>query len=504
MELKEKLAIKDRLLAAACKKARDDFRAYVQLIAPLILPEGFSQGAHIDLLCKEVQSIVDNRDGRLQIWISPRSMKSKLCNVLLGSWVRGRFPFWDIIVVSNSSPNAEAFSKEVMSIVELAEFRMIFPECVIKEDERRSKEWVTTAGGKYLAAGTETKLAGRGAHLAIIDDPLSEQEAYSAAERKRVQVWYPGGLRTRLAPGGRIILINTRWHEDDLSGFLLQKADEDEETDQWRVVSIPAILDEESAEILGKQVGESYWPERWPLESLLKTKKNLPANQWSALYMQDPTSDEAGIINPEDFNIWSGSKPPNCEYILFSLDTAYSAKTTADYSVIQTWGIFNMIGEDEKGNEIMIPQMILLGNMRDKLAFPELEQRLLKMIEIKKPDLIIVEKKSSGQAIIPILQRRGLPVLEYTPDRDKISRAHSVVPLLWAGRVWLPGNKDWAADLLEECHKFPYGKHDDQVDAMVQAAIYLRDSWKISHYTPPPERGRKKKAKTYWSSLTTA
>lgn len=508
----EKLDIRERLLQAANARAKVSFRAFVELIAPLLLPEGYKHGKHIDLLCREAQELVDGTNGRLQVWISPRSMKSILMNVLLGAWVRGRFPYWDIICVSNSADNAKVFSKQVQEILALSEYQGIFPGIKLKDRESGVDMWrieyadagVVKNGGLYKAAGAGTKIAGRGAHIAIIDDPISEQEAESPKERQNIHNWFPGGLRSRLAPDGRIIIINTRWHEDDLSGHLISKSEKDEEADQWRIVSIPAILDAESAEMLGLPEGGSYWPERWSLESLKRTKANTPPTQWSALYMQDPRGAEGGLLNPEMFRCWSGSSPPKVDYIIMSMDTAFSEKETADFSVIQTWGIFMTSQEDHLGREQLVPNMIMLGNTRGRWAFPELEEYILKLYDMKKPDLIIVEKKASGQSIIQVLQRRLLPVHPYTPDRDKLSRAHSIVPLIHSGRIWLP-EKEWAYELMDECDKFPNGKHDDQVDAFVQAAIYLRDSWKVQHYVDKPvERNSHKKAKTYWSSLTAA
>jgi predicted phage terminase large subunit-like protein len=183
------------------------------------------------------------------------------------------------------------------------------------------------------------------------------------------------------------------------------------------------------------------------------------------------------------------------------LDTAFSTKETADFSVIQTWGIFNLFDEDEDtGDEYIVPNLILLGSVKERLEYPDL-RRIAKEEYLRyRPDFCVVEKKASGQSLIQDLRRSGLPVLEYSPDRDKLSRVHTASPMLESGKVWLPKGKDWARDLFDEAIMFPYGAHDDQVDAMTMAIHYVKDSWRLEHPDDPEweDEPRRKSRVGYW------
>jgi len=305
-------------------------------------------------------------------------------------------------------------------------------------------------------------------------------------------------------PNGSVIIINTRYHEDDLCGWLLSNQTED--TIPWDVVSIPAWLDEESAQLLDLPEGSSYFPE-WKPDNLLRLdeaeiRANNGGKYWQALYMQNPTPDEGSTIKSHWFQNWEQEDPPECDLIIQTYDTAFSTRSTADYSVIQTWGIFDWLTVDLAGREYLAPNMILLGNVRERLEYPELRRTAQDLYDSYQPDICIIEKKASGQSLIQDMRRAGLPVLDYLPDRDKVSRVHAITPLLESGRVWLPRGRDWSEDLFAEAIQFPYARHDDQVDAMAMAIHYLKESWHLSHPDDPDyeeDENQTKGKKTYWN-----
>jgi predicted phage terminase large subunit-like protein len=179
------------------------------------------------------------------------------------------------------------------------------------------------------------------------------------------------------------------------------------------------------------------------------------------------------------------------------MDTAFSSKTTADYSVMQTWGIFEKRQTDSAGKERLISHLILLGNIRGRFEYPELRAVAQEEYEKHEPDAVMIEKKASGQSLIQDLRRAGLPVLEFNPDRDKVSRATAATPFFESGRVWLPEYKDWALDLIDEAVGFPNARYDDQVDAMVMAVLYMRDSWHVSHEDDPAYDDNEEDENTY-------
>ncbi len=484
-----------QLKALAVAKARESYYAYLQLAAPWILPEGFVDGKHIREIANLLQYVEETPRARAMIFMPPRSMKSVNGSVLFPSWVLGRHPTWQVMGVSYGQELANAFGRDTRNLLQSEDYGEVF-DTKVKADSRATNRWDTEQGGRYVAAGITAGIAGRGANLAIIDDPLSEQDAMSKSAREFVKKWWPGGLRSRLQPDGRILIITTRWHEDDLAGWLLRNAEDDSQAEQWEVLSIPALTSE----------GESYWPERWPAEYLQKMREDptMPRGQWNALYMQEPTGEEGNLIKAENLKWWKqGDKLPECEAILMSADTAYGKKETNDYSVLQVWGVFRSIHTDSRGVEISVPNSLLLANRRGRWEYPELLEQARQLVKKYNPDRIIVEKKASGEVLVPDLQRAGLPVVPYVPGKgqDKTARVHACLRFFVSGRVWLPEGEDWAYDLAEEALAFPKGKNDDQVDAMTLALLYLRDSYVLYNQDDTVATENEvapKKRKTYW------
>ena len=335
---------------------------------------------------------------------------------------------------------------------------------------------------------------------------MSEEDAISSSGRRYIKEWYPAGLRTRIMPNGSIVIINTRYHYDDLCGWLLKQQENmgEFETIPWEVIRIPAWVDDDASELLGLPVGSSYFPE-WKSDDVLKMdeseiKASNGSRYWNALYMQDPTPEEGGIIKKKWLKYWEYEEPPTCDFIIQTYDTAFSTRTTADYSVIQTWGIFSMYNQDEIGYEDFVPHMILLGNIRGRFEYPELRKLAQKLYNEHQPDVCMVEKKASGQSLIQDMRRGGLPVMEYNPDRDKVSRVYAASPIIEAGRMWIPNNKKWSDELIEELLRFPNAAHDDQVDAMTMAIHYMKESWHLTHPDDPHYDDEvTEKKKTYWT-----
>lgn len=475
-------------------KCRQSYYSYLQYAAPWILPEGFVDGEHIRKIAELLQWVEETPRARAMLFMPPRSMKSVNASILFPSWVLGRRPTWQVMGVSYGQELANAFGRDTRNLIMGEDYGAIFPTRV-KSDSRATNRWDTEQGGRYVAAGITAGIAGRGANLAIIDDPLSEQDAMSKSAREFVKNWWPGGLRSRLQPDGRILIVTTRWHQEDLAGWLLENAENDQRAEQWRVLSIPAL----------SEADESYWPERWPAEYLkgLRDDPTMPRSQWNALYMQEPTGEEGNLLKVENIKWWEEGKPlPQCDSVIMSADTAFGKKEHNDYSVLQTWGIFKTVHQDSRGREISVPNAILLANRRGKWEYPELLEQARQLAKKYSPDRIIVEKKASGEVLYPDLQRAGLPVQPYVPGKgqDKMSRVHACLRFFVSGRVWFPEGPSWSYDLVEEALAFPKGKHDDQVDALTMALLYLRDSYALYNQDDqveeeePPARRR-----TYWT-----
>lgn len=493
--------LRDDLTKLAVVAAQVDLLAFIMLMDPM-----FSVGPHHRLICDELMLLEKGEIDRLMLFLPPRTSKSTIMSIYFPAWCLGRNPNWEWIGASHSDKLAIKFGRSVRDLIGSHQYQTVFPHIAISKTNAASDQWAITyhkkGAGSYLACGTNQKIAGFGAHCAGIDDPISEQDAWSKAKRETVNEWYPGGLRSRLMPGGRVAIAQTRWHERDLSGYLLQMMKEDPDADQWTVISIPALNTPESvAHLLPatqalKQdgllpedypdpvVGESFWPRApvegefcWPTSVLKRTKGNLPPYQWDALYMQSPSAQDGGIFKESYWQDWLLNDPPECDYIIQSYDTAFSERTAADYSAVTTWGIFLDDGEEDDTKY----NAILLGAKRGHWSYPDLRQRAINMYEDRRPDAVIIEKKASGQSLIQDLRLAGIPVFEYQPDRDKVSRAHTVAALFHVGKVYVPKKKSWAKEVMAECRQFPNGANDDYVDTVTQAMLWLRNGGWVSN-----------------------
>jgi predicted phage terminase large subunit-like protein len=246
----------------------------------------------------------------------------------------------------------------------------------------------------------------------------------------------------------------------------------DRDGDEWEIINLPAIMPS----------GKSLWPEFWALEELEKLRNELPISKWSAQYQQDPSSEAGAIVKREWWQIWEQDRPPLCEFIIQSWDTAFTKNERSDYSACTTWGVFYKDEDQSQAN------VILLDALKERLEFPELKKRALEMYQEWEPDAFIVEAKASGAPLIYELRSMGIPVQEFTPVRgnDKITRINSVADLFASGKIWAP-RKRWAEEVIEEMAAFPNSDHDDLVDSATQALIRFRKGGFIRLQTDEPD-----------------
>ena len=497
------IKLRELYFQKAVLQSKDSFLHFIAMFAPTLVPD-WLMGRHIHVIADKLQKVESGEIKRLMVFLPPRSSKSVICSKLFPAWYVGRHPQHEILTVSHSDQLASDFGRSVRDLVNYDLFNTVFPEVELRSDVRAAGKWKTNQGGTYYAAGVRSQIAGRGAHVAILDDVMSEEDSFSETGRRYVKEWYPSGLRTRIMPNGSIVIINTRYHEDDLCGWLLRQESQIELENKWEVIKIPAWVDEPSSKLLNLPVGSSYFPEWKPSEILKNDEEEIKASNgsryWESLYMQNPVPDTGGIIKKKWIQWWDYDEPPPCDYIIQTYDTAFSTKTTADFSVIQTWGIFEHMETDSTGRENWVSNLILLGNEKGRFDYPALRMKAQELYDYHKPDVCIIEKKASGQSLIQDLRRAGLPVLDYIPDRDKTARVYAATPMMEAGRVWLPKGHEWSDDLYGEAITFPNARHDDQVDAMTMAIHYMKESWNLTHPDDPDyEEGyERKKRVAYW------
>jgi predicted phage terminase large subunit-like protein len=440
------------------ERAQKNFMAYVRMMWP-----GFVAGRHHALVAKKFEGIADGTIKRLIINMAPRHTKSEFASYLLPSWFLGRFPHKKVIQTSNTADLAVGFGRKVRNLVGSEQYSTVFPDVSLRQDSKAAGRWATNKEGEYFAIGVGGTVTGKGADLLIIDDPHSEQEAAMAAGNPeiydKVYEWYTSGPRQRLQPGGAIVIVMTRWGQSDLTGRVVKDAMKREKGEDWEVIELPAILPS----------GNPLWPEFWSLEELEALKEELPASKWNAQYQQSPTGEEGAIVKREWWKRWKADRPPPCEFIIQSWDTAFTKGERNDYSACTTWGVFYM---DENPNDVNV---ILLDAFKKRMEFPELKQMAHRMYLEWEPDAFIVEAKASGLPLIMELRQMGIPVSEFTPSRgnDKFVRLNAVTDLFNSGKVWAPDTRQ-ADEVIEEIAVFPNGSHDDYVDSTTQALIRFR------------------------------
>ena len=457
--------------------ARNDFLTFVKRMWPQ-----FIEGEHHKVISEKFNRVARGECTRLIINMPPRHTKSEFASYFLPAWMIGRYPSLKIIQATHTAELAVNFGRKAKNLIDSKEYQDLFATR-LQEDSKAAGRWNTEQKGEYFAVGVQGAVTGRGADLLIIDDPHSEQDVNSPNAFEKTYEWYTSGPRQRLQPGGRIILVMTRWSKKDLTEMLLS-AQKEEKADQWEIIEFPAIMPS----------GKPVWPEYWKLEDLEAVKASAGVNKWNAQYMQNPTSDEGALIKREWWQDWESEELPVLEHVIQSYDTAFLKKQTADYSAITTWGVFR---KDEDSPQ----SIILIDAVKGRYEFPELKRLAYEQYKYWNPETVLIEAKAAGLPLIFELRRMGIPVAAFTPSRgnDKHARVNSVAPLFESGRIYAPKEREFAQEVIEECAAFPYGEHDDLVDSTTQAIMRFRDGGLITHpedYQDEPQP--RKKYSYYW------
>jgi predicted phage terminase large subunit-like protein len=445
------------------------------------------------LIAGYLEALVRGEIDRLMIFMPPRAGKSMLASIILPGWYMGLHAERKVMQASYGAELAVGFGRQVRALVGDEDYQAVFPGVSLQPDNKAAGRWALSKGGEYFATGVTGGIAGKGFNLGIIDDPLSEQDAYSAVAKKRVQDWYGPGFYTRRQPEASAILyMATRWAKDDLAGHLLSRAAEDRSADRWTMLSIPAVVDAEAAEKLNSvasdpllsptptgrplrfKAGDSFAPRRWPLKEILRQRANMSALAWQALYQQKPVQDEGNILKRKWWRRLTNAefeelRKSDIKYVVQVYDTAFEESETSDYSARTTWGVF--LHQDSQ--RIVRHCCVLLEAWRGRVGFPDLRVEAVKAFKDYEPDSVLVEKKASGHSLIQELRRAGVPVLAVPAERDKVARAHAAQVVLEQGCVFHL-DRTWVQPVVDECADFPLGEHDDWTDTCVHAWLWLR------------------------------
>jgi hypothetical protein len=392
-DIKVRRQLKLDILNSAKKKQealiRSDFLTFVKYIWP-----EFIEGDHHKTIADKFNRFKSGELKRLIINMPPRHTKSEFASYFLPAWMIGNDPKLKIIQATHTAELAVRFGRKTKTLMDSEEYKNVF-KTRLREDSQAAGRWETEQGGEYFAVGVQGAVTGRGADLLIIDDPHSEQDAYSTTAFDKAYEWYTSGPRQRLQPGGRIVLVMTRWSTKDLTAQLINAGAKEERADQWELVEFPAILPS----------GDPVWPEYWKLEDLLAVKASAGMGKWNAQYMQNPTSEEGAILKREWWRNWENDYMPALEHVIQSYDTAFMKKETADYSAITTWGIFR------ENRRLSSTINFIRRNVKERLEFPELRRVAKEQYDYWQPETVLVEAKASGLPLTYELRQMGIPVV---------------------------------------------------------------------------------------------
>ena len=423
------------LTRRTARKSLIDFTCYT-------FPQ-YEAAEHHKLIAEKLEAVERGEIDRLMISMPPRMGKSEICTKRFPAWYLGRNPGRQIITASYNSDLASDFGRQVRNIVRERRFQNVFPEVELAQDSQAANRWNTNLGGSYVAAGVGTAVTGRGAHLLIIDDPIKDrEEAESENRRELVYSWYTSTAYTRLMPGGAVIVIQTRWHEADLSGRLLEA--EAKDGDKWEKLILPAIMSD----------GSALWPTRYDVPALNRIKNAIGPRDWSALYQQEPSPDEGTFFERGWFSRHANRSIASNVYI------------TSDYAVTDGAGDFTEHAVWGIGPTGKIYQLDWWhGQTTSDVWIDE----LLRLIKRWKPICAFGEAGVIAKAIEPMLRRRMIETgtrcrMEWLPSiSDKATRARGFQARAAMGEVSLLEG-DMGERVLTQLLKFPAGKNDDAVD----------------------------------------
>lgn len=422
-------------------------------------------------LAKALEDVEAGKRLRLIITFPPRHGKSELSSKRFPAWYIGRDPYRYVAVCTYNQTFAEDFGKAVRGIMMGPAYRQVFPGCALKAGSKAADRLETEEGGALFFLGRGGTITGRGADLIIIDDPIkNSEEARSETIREQLWEWFQNDIKSRfMSDTGAMIVIQTRWHEDDLVGRLTDPSNphyDVEEAEQWDIINIPAIAEE--GDILGREPGQPLWPERFGTEYLLSFKRANPKG-FSALYQQRPTPEDGDFFQSHMIKGYRAGDAPARERlrIYAASDHAVGTKQEHDKTCLM------VIGVDEKSN------IWVLDVWWRRARTDVVVDAMLAMMKKWKPLVWWAESGHISKSIGPFLYKRMaeeqcyVNVVEQVPSKDKQTRAQSIQGRMAMGFVRFPMFEPWYEDAKQEMLKFPQARHDDFVDTLAHIGLGL-------------------------------
>jgi predicted phage terminase large subunit-like protein len=450
---------------------------------------------HIEEICEHLEALTAGELRKLLINIPPRHSKSTIVSVMWPMWEWLTDPMQKFLCASYSGNLSIRDNLKARRLVQSPWYQERWGHMFkLAGDQNAKQRFENSMTGYRLATSVGGTATGEGGSRLILDDPHSAQEAQSDVIRDSALEWFDVVWSTRLNDPKKdcMVTIMQRLHEKDISGHIL------EDIGGWEHLMIPAEWDGVRRKTsLGaydprKVVGELICPERFGEKEITELKQLLGTYGTAGQLQQDPQPTEGGILKTKHFQLWPHDKAlPQFEYILQSYDCAFTEKTSGDPTACSVWAIFTHQNERNA---------MLIDAWDEHLSYPDLRTRVIKdwgteyggtsvkdgLRRARKPDRILVEAKASGQSLLQDLRLAKVPAVGYNPGMaDKVSRAHQAAPTLELGLLWVPESSknpghavSWALPFIKQVGKFPVAEHDDYVDTMTQAVIYLKnDGW---------------------------
>lgn len=479
----KELHIAERQLKAAkrmlkAKLAHDDLMAFTQLSMPS--PEDpddsdlsrYAAAKHHHAITSALEKVEAGEILRLVITVPPRHGKSELASKRFPAWFVGRDPYRHIIVSSYNDSMAAEFGSAVRDVMKSPFYKQVFPNTELKKGAAAVDRLQTTEGGILHFVGTGSSLTGRGGDLLLLDDPIkNREEADSKSFRDKQWGWFADVFMSRLMDDmGRVIIIMTRWHEDDLVGRLTDASNpyyDYEIAKHWHVLHLPALAMEDDP--LGREKDEPLWPERISYKHLDQMRR-LNSRGFAALYQGIPAPEEGDFIRREDIKTYkSPADLPNSLRIYMAGDFAVSTDQDRDKTCLLIAGV------DEHDNIWVLPETWWQRQRTDAVV-----EAALSLMATKHPQYFWAERGHISKSIGPFLRKRMLEeqvyctIDEITPVKDKTTRAQAIVARMSMGKVYFPEFAPWWQDARHEMLTFPNSKHDDFIDALAYIGLGLQ------------------------------
>lgn len=443
---------------------KNDLLAFLEGAFPVVDNRwGLEVAPYLEYLVSELTGIAEGRETRLIINLPPRHLKSVLSSIVFVAWLLGRDPKLRIAVISHSQALASDLASKTLQLISSDFYRRVFPGLHLRDNGRKAMDFVTTQGGGRYAASLETGITGRGFDVIIIDDPISAHHVKSEKERANVNENFDTMIASRLDDQirGAMIVVGQRMHEDDLSGNLLQKGG-------WKHVCLPLVAEEAASYAFGKScwdrtVGEPLLASQWPEPIIQRKREEVGAPIFAAQYQQNPSAAFGELIRPDQILHFS-DLPPDARRMTLSWDTAVKTGSDNSYTVCL------VIARDARRHYVV-------DVLRARVDPVQMRDAALGLIKAYKPSKILIEDASSGTGLASMLAERGHQTeLRPTGGRGKEERLESQLHMFAQHLVLIKRNQPWTVELESELMRFPFGKHNDQVDALTQYLAWIAES----------------------------